>query len=218
MRRAFIVVASAAALATTAPSTAAAHVQIAPTIVAPDDPVKFTVLVPGERESETTKVAVKMPAGLLPFSYEATPGWRRGLVKAPNGSVEQIVWTGRLARDGFVEFSFLAGTPPHLGDLSFKAVQTYSDGTVVRWIEAPDTEHPAPVAHIVAGAPRQNAGGEGKQTGAPPDGTETSSGRTPAAAGTTDWTARITGFLALIASCVLAYTFVHRRRSDGRIG
>jgi uncharacterized protein YcnI len=128
--------------------------------------VKFTVTVPGESDAETTKVELKMPANLLPFSYAETPGWKRKLVMATNGAVDRVVWTGRMPHDGFVEFSFLAGTPDTAGELQFKALQTYSDGKVVRWIGAPDAEQPAPVVKVQEGAPRQNAGGEGAD-GAP---------------------------------------------------
>jgi len=206
--------AGAAALAIGAgPPAADAHVQIAPTVVAPNDPVKFTVLVPGERESETTKVDVKMPAELLPFSYEETPGWKRTLVKASNGGVDQIVWTGRLPRDGFVEFSFLAGTPPHTGEMAFKALQTYSDGTVVRWIGNPESEYPAPVVHVVAGATRENAGGEGHN----PTAATSSSRSTPSAkSGSTDWAARIVAIVAIAAICVLAIEMRRLQRARER--
>jgi uncharacterized protein YcnI len=143
-----------------APAVAGAHIQVIPAIVAPNDPVKFTVVVPGERSDSTSSVELKMPAGLLPFSYEETPGWTRKLVTASNGAVDRVVWTGKLPRDGFVEFSFLAGTPEKPGELVFKALQTYADGTVVRWIGDPKSEHPAPVIEVQKDAPRQNAGGE----------------------------------------------------------
>jgi len=43
----------------------------------------------------------------------------------------------------------------------FKALQTYSDGAVVRWIEEPkegaELEHPAPVLNVVAAAAAQAA-------------------------------------------------------------
>jgi MYXO-CTERM domain-containing protein len=61
---------------------ASAHVQVSPTTVAPDDAVRFTVLVPGERAAQTTRVAFKMPAGVLPFSWQDTPGWKRKLVRS----------------------------------------------------------------------------------------------------------------------------------------
>ena len=147
-----------------APAAASAHIQVNPKVVAPNDAVKFTVLVPGERSDQTVKVDLKLPSGLLPFSYEDTPGWTRQLVKASNGGVDRIVWSGRLPRDGFAEFSFLAGTPEQPGELQFKALQTYSGGTVVRWIGAPSSDNPAPVVKVEKGAAAQNAGGESSTT------------------------------------------------------
>jgi uncharacterized protein YcnI len=150
------------------PAAAQAHIQVTPSTVAPGDAAKFTVLVPGERDSETVKVELQMPSGLLPFSYEDPGNWKRSLVKASNGSVERVVWTGRAPSDGFTEFSLLAGTPEKPGELRFKALQTYADGTVVRWIGAPDSENPAAVVKVDASAAKQNAGGEGEAAGGAP--------------------------------------------------
>jgi uncharacterized protein YcnI len=163
-----------------APAVAGAHIQVIPSIVAPNDPVKFTVVVPGEQEDSTTTVDLKMPAGLLPFSYEETPGWTRKLVQAANGAVDRVVWTGKLPKDGFVEFSFLAGTPEKPGELVFKALQTYADGSVVRWIGEPKSDHPAPVVAVQKDAPRQNAGGESGSDAQPA--AASSATATPAAA------------------------------------
>lgn len=152
----------AAALLGGGAATAAAHIQVSPTLAAPNDAVKFTVLVPGEKAAaETTRVELKVPAGVLPYSYADPAGWQRRLVKAKNNSIARIVWTGRLAPDGFAEFSILAATPPKPGLLRWKALQFYSDGEVVRWIGAPSSENPAPTTEIAADAPLQNAGGEG---------------------------------------------------------
>jgi uncharacterized protein YcnI len=139
---------------------AMAHVQVRPTMAAPDDAVLFEVLVPNERENRTVEVELAVPAGVLPFSYEDTPGWRRTLRLNPNQSIRSIVWRGKVASDGFVRFGFLASTPPREGDISWKAVQTYDDGRKVRWIEPPDGEQPAAVTTVSEGAPRQDAGGE----------------------------------------------------------
>jgi uncharacterized protein YcnI len=155
------------------PAAAGAHIQVTPSTVAPGDAAKFTVLVPGERDSETVKVELQMPSGLLPFSYEDPAGWTRQLVKASNGSVERVVWTGRAPSDGFTEFAFLAGTPDKPGELQFKALQTYADGTVVRWIGAPDSDNPAAVVSVDATAAKQNAGGEGEGEGGAPAATAT---------------------------------------------
>ena len=148
------------ALAAGAPQ-AAAHIQVDPSTAAPDDAVKFEVLVPNERSQGTTKVELAVPAGVIPFSYADTPGWKRSLTTNKDGSVRSIVWKGRLRKDGFADFFFLASTPPKEGDLAWKAIQTYDDGKKVRWIEPPGGENPAAVTAVSKQYPRQNAGGEG---------------------------------------------------------
>jgi uncharacterized protein YcnI len=186
-------------------SPAGAHVQVSPSVVAPGDSVRFTVLVPGESGQPTTRVELKVPAEVLPFAFSDPPGWKRRNVLAANGALDRIVWTGRMAPDGFAEFSFLAGTPERAGELSWRALQAYADGTVVRWIGPPDSEEPAAVTRVAEDAPRQNAGGE---SAAPKDGdaTETASPSPPAAApetvesessSTDDWFARALALVSL---------------------
>ena len=163
MRRRIAALAALAFVAGAAP--AAAHVQVTPSAVAPGDPVTFEILVPGEKsEAHTTEVALQVPRGVLPFAYEDQPGWRRTVQKAPDGTVDVVRWRGRLATDGFVRFAVLAGTPEREGDLVWKAVQRYSDGSEAAWIGAPGSENPAPVTRVTAAAAASNAGGEGGDT------------------------------------------------------
>jgi uncharacterized protein YcnI len=183
------------------PAAAQAHIQVTPSTVAPGDAAKFTVLVPGERDSETVKVELQMPRGLLPFSYEDPAGWKRSLVKAGDGSVERVVWTGSAPSDGFTEFSFLAGTPDTPGELQFKALQTYADGTVVRWIGAPDSDNPAAVVKVDASAAKQNAGGEGPE-GAAPAATATAALAAASSAGGSDTLALILGAAGLVLGLI----------------
>lgn len=145
---------------------ASAHIQVRPAEAAPDDPVLFEVLVPGESGESTTEVELAVPPGVLPFSFSESPGWRRTTTKADDGSVGSIVWRGRLAPDGFARFGFLASTPSDEGPIAWKAIQTYADGSKVRWIGAPDSGEPAAVTQITSTAPRQNAGGEAAGGGA----------------------------------------------------
>lgn len=161
MRRGWLSVAAAFVLLGGGAAKAGAHIQVSPTVAAPGDAVKFTFLIPGERAPHwTEKVVVKVPAGVLPYSFEATPGWKRQLFEAKNGAVDRIAWSGRMAPDGFAEFSFLASTPGKPTELAWKALQFYEDGEAVRWIGPPGSEDPAPVTAIEAGAAVQNAGGE----------------------------------------------------------
>jgi uncharacterized protein YcnI len=164
---------------------ASAHVQVTPAEAAPGDPVRFEVLIPGETEAHTTEVALQVPEGVLPFSFEDQPGWKRTLEQADDGSVGVIRWRGRLASDGFVRFSFLAATPEQEGELVWKAVQQYDDGEEAAWIGPPESDNPAPVTRVSASAARQNAGGEGAE--APAEGAEEPApAATPAAAPSDD--------------------------------
>ena len=137
-----------------------AHIDVRPTTAAPDDAVLFEVLVPNEREQRTIQVELAVPPKVIPFSYEETSGWRRSLTFNRDQSIRSIVWRGRLRRDGFARFGFLASTPPRGGQIQWKAIQTYDDGRKVRWIEPADGENPAAFTTISDRFPRQDAGGE----------------------------------------------------------
>jgi uncharacterized protein YcnI len=174
-----LVAAVAAALFLGGGTAAYAHIQVLPTVVAPLDAVKFTMIVPGESAAQTTRVELQLPPNLLPFAWEDVPGWKREIVPGDDPlSLGNVVWTGKLATDGFVEFSFLAGTPEEPGELSWKAIQTYSDGTEVRWVGPPGSEEPAAVTIVDADAPLQNAGGESSGGGEPAEPTETETAET----------------------------------------
>jgi uncharacterized protein YcnI len=222
---------AALAVLTVGAGVASAHIQVTPTAVAPSDPVLFTVLVPGERDTGTVKVDLKLPPGLMPFSFEDVPGWKRRVVRADDGAAERIVWTGRAAPDGLVRFAFLAGTPEQPTTLEWKALQTYAGGYVARWIGAPDADYPAAVTEVRADAPRQNAGGEGG-TAAVSETAGTSDGSTASADDTTatadvpsaavasepgaDWIARGLGIAALVVGLAVGGAMVVRRRGDRR--
>lgn len=89
---------------------------------------------------------------------------RTWLVKTDDGeiteAVSKITWTatGAEAAIGagqFQEFEVSAGPLPKANQVVFKAVQTYSNGEVVRWIEEPaagasEPEHPAPILKLTA--------------------------------------------------------------------
>jgi uncharacterized protein YcnI len=216
-RRAVAAATALAALACAAP--AGAHIQVTPAVAAPDDGVLFTVLVPNEHETATTRVELKLPPGALPYSFEDPPGWKHELLLAPNKAVDRIRWTGNLPAGDFVRLVFLAGTPEQPGTLTWKAIQTYRDGTTVRWIGGPGSDTPASVTTVAADAPKQGAGGEvGGETPATTTVAAAASGpaaAAPAVAQTivrreTDWVARALAAAALLAA--LTGVAVARRR------
>lgn len=198
-------------------ATASAHIQVSPIEAAPDDAVKFTILVPGERAPKwTKKVVLKVPKGVLVYSFEATAGWTRHTVLAKDKSVDQIVWEGHLAPDGFVEFSFLGATPGKAGTLTWKALQYYDDGQVIRWIGPPSSEQPAPQTKLDPSVPVEDAGGEGaaKATSTPAAEpvAETAVAATTSSSGDTDWLARGVAIAALIAALATLGTVLFRRK------
>jgi hypothetical protein len=75
-------------------------------------------------------------------------------------AVTKITWTANSADTAikpgqFQEFPVSLGPLPKTGKLVFKALQTYSDGTVVRGIDdtvegQPEPAHPAPVLKLAA--------------------------------------------------------------------
>jgi periplasmic copper chaperone A len=149
LRRTIVPLMGAALIFTPA---AAAHVTINPDAVPADSFARFDLRVPNEREdASTTKVAVKLPEGLVEVSFEHKQGWKRSV------TMKTVTWRGgKIGPGEFDEFGLSAKVPDEPGTkLTFPAVQTYSNGEVVRWISAPDADEPAPQVTLEAAAPAE---------------------------------------------------------------
>jgi uncharacterized protein YcnI len=152
---------------------ASAHVSVTPDTAAPGGYTRMAFTVPNERpEASTVKLEVLLPTEhpLASVSVQPVPGWTSTAqkqklpqpVQVEGGQVTEavtsIVWEGGQIRPGqFEQFQVSLGRlPTGVGELVFKALQTYSDGTVVRWIDLPDAageaEHPAPTLSLVTPA------------------------------------------------------------------
>lgn len=157
------------ATALTAPPLAEAHVTLQPDEVPASGFTRLDVRVPNERDNaSTTKVAVKFPPGFVFASYEAVPGWavdvkKRKLAKPITEHGEQITeeidtitWTGsgpkgEIGPGQFQDFGLSLGMPDRPGRaLTFKSLQTYDNGEVVRWIGPEDDDEPAPRVTLTA--------------------------------------------------------------------
>ena len=108
--------------------------------------------VPNEEDNASTvQVEVAFPADkpIAEASVQPVPGWTAEVTTAPvsqtdqdrRGSVSEavskIVWTGGSISPVSSSSSTCRSACPTQGPLVFKALQTYSDGTIVRWIEVP---------------------------------------------------------------------------------
>jgi uncharacterized protein len=156
---------------------AAAHVTLQPEEAPAGGFTRLDVRVPNERDNAgTTKVEVQFPPGFVFVSTQPVPGWtatvkKRKLDQPVEAEGEQITeevdtvtWTGDgqtgIVKPGeFQDFGLSVGVPDKPGTkLTFKALQTYDNGEVVRWIGPPDAEEPAPqVTLTAAGAEEEHA-------------------------------------------------------------
>jgi periplasmic copper chaperone A len=152
MRRRAVAAAATAALAL--PATAAAHVTLQPSSVPADGYTRLDVRVPNERDNAgTVKIDVQFPPGFESVSYEPRPGWKVK-VQRDGDRVSQITWSGgRIGPGEFVDFGLSLRMPKgEAGEkLTFKALQTYDDGQVVRWIGPEDADEPAPIVTLEVG-------------------------------------------------------------------
>ena len=169
MRSTMLASAALAAALLAAPAAAQAHVTVQPNKAPAGGFVRLDVRVPNERDdAATTKVDVKFPPGFAEASYEKVPGWSIKVTKAKlakpiqtddgpvTEGVSRITWTADRTGDGippgaFQDFGLSVQVPGRVGDtLTFKALQTYSNGTIVRWIGAAGSDTPAPTVHVTA--------------------------------------------------------------------
>lgn len=158
-----------------------AHVTVSPSVATTGSYGTFAFKVPNERpDAKTTRVEVVFPenAQLASVSLRPVPGWTATVAtrqlpnaasagsddEAADKAVTGIVWEGGAIKPGeFQLFEVSLGPLPTTpGQLVFKALQTYSGGEVVRWIDIPEAgaprpEHPAPVIDVKPADVQANA-------------------------------------------------------------
>lgn len=182
-RRAGAVAALAAAAVLAWPATAdAADVTTNPTQARQGDAVKLEFVVPEERPgTRTDRIEVRLPADapiaeVYPMSVD---GWAprittRRLDQPVTGLhgvrldtvTSAVTWT-RMPGSGAApaRLTLSMGPLPQVDRFTFQVIQTYADGTVVRWAD-PAGAHRAPVL-VLSPAPPGAVAGHGGH-GAPP--------------------------------------------------
>lgn len=206
LRRAFIPAAVTATAAVVVAAPAAAHVHVDAANPAPGATSVLTFRVPGESDTGalTTGLSVDLP-DVTSARTELMPGWTARLDRdAAAGTVRSVSWTADpgtgISSDQFALFRVSVALPEGSQSVSFPTTQTYSDGSVVRWDEAPlpdggEPEHPAPALELSGSA---DAGHGGHAS--------------PAASG--DATARwLAGGALVLAAVAVVVGLLGRRRS-----
>jgi periplasmic copper chaperone A len=173
-------------------TAASAHVTVNPNSAVQGGYARLAFRVPTESDSASTvKVEVTLPedAPVASVSTQPVPGWtavvERRTLPSPievYGSevtevASKITWTagaGASIKPGeFQEFPVSMGPLPETDQMVFKALQTYSDGEIVRWIDEPvaagaeEPESPAPVLKLTAAAADDPAAGPSVSASAP---------------------------------------------------
>ncbi|KES05312.1 membrane protein [Streptomyces toyocaensis] len=198
--------------------------------------------VPNERDdASTTRIEITFPtdhplASVMPQPVE---GWdvkvTRSTLDKPlemhgkkiNEAVSKVTWT---AKDDGIEPGFFQKFPVSVGtlpedtdELVFKALQTYSNKEIVRWIEVPrkgqeEPEHPAPVLALSEasgdhhGAPADDKA-SGDSASAGKASAETSAASGEGDSGGTDTTARVLGVVGIVVGAAgVAYGVLAGRR------
>jgi len=170
-----------------------AHVSISPTSAPKGSDAVLGFTVPDESDSASTvKVAIFFPTDhpIAEALVEPIAGWTAKVetvhvakaiptdAGSVNEAVKSVTWTGgHIVPGDFQEFKVSVGLPADASSLEFKALQTYSDGTLVNWIEdtpasGPEPDHPAPVLTLTAadetgGTTPASTGGTASTTPAP---------------------------------------------------
>lgn len=151
---------------------AMAHIAVSPSSAVPGSASVLTFHVPNEEAgADTTQVDVQIPTDhpIAQLLAEPVLGWtisvRTVTLAKPlvtddgqfSQAVSEVIWSGgKIAPGQFQDFSVSADPlPTGVGQLTFKAIQTYANGDVVRWIDVsqpgqPEPDHPAPVLTLAA--------------------------------------------------------------------
>ena len=227
LRRAGVVTLGAAALILAVAGPASAHVTVNPGTATKGGYAAVVFRVPNETDTaSTTKLEINLPTDtpIASVSLKPLAGWTAAPVKTKlpqpvktddgevTEAITKITWTataGSEIKPGqYQEFGVSLGPLPDADQVVFKALQTYSDGTVVRWIDEPtagaEPESPAPVLKLTAAEP------EAAAPSAPAADTEAAA-ESGDSGGTSVWgiAGTILGVLALILA-LLAYRRANR--------
>ncbi|WP_030973864.1 YcnI family protein [Streptomyces sp. NRRL S-1824] len=222
--------------------TASAHVSVQPQgEAAKGGYATINFKVPNERDNaSTTKLEVNFPTDhpLASVMPQPVPGWKIVVTKSKlakplevhgnkiNEAVSKVTWSAEGSKNDlgirpgqFQQFPLSVGQLPEDADqLVFKAIQTYDNKDVVRWIEeqkhgAEEPESPAPVLKLTA-ATTDEHGAAAKTGAAGADRTKDEHAEASAApSSSSDTTARILGIVGiLIGAAGVAFGVLAGRR------
>ena len=125
--------------------TASAHVVVKPSSVGVASFQAFGTSVPNEKDVATTSLRLIVPYGLKYVSPTVKPGWTVTSKTSGTGesaTVTELDWNGGSIPAGQRDdFTFSAQAPAAPTTLMWKAYQSYANGQVISWDQAPDSKN-----------------------------------------------------------------------------
>ncbi|MFD3676033.1 YcnI family protein [Streptomyces sp. NPDC058613] len=218
--------------------SAFAHVSVQPGEATKGGYATINFKVPNERDNaSTTQLEVNFPVDqpLTSVMPQDIPGWTVKVEtsdldkpltvhgKQITKAVTKVTWSGGKIESGkFQQFPLSVGKLPENADqMVIKAIQTYDNGEVVRWIEeakegAAEPQNPAPVLKLTAAkADDHHDGGDKKADEAKNTDKDATAGHDEAASEhASDTTARALGITGIVIGLGgVAFGVASRRRS-----
>jgi uncharacterized protein len=205
------------------PAAAWAHVTVNPKEAPKGSFTELAFRVPNEMDdADTTKLDVQIPTDhpIANVSVQPKPGWTYEVKKTKlakpittddgqvTEAVSEIIWSGGTIKPGeYDDFYVSAGPlPTDVDQIEFKAIQSYSNGQDVAWIEdtppgGEEPEHPAPVLTLTDAA---GAGQSAAATTTAPSGQASAASTADTASQSDVNGAKTLAIVALIAAIVAA--------------
>lgn len=174
---------------------AEAHVTVHPTESSTNAYEKYSVRIPVEKDINTTKVELQVPDGVDLVSVLPMDTWDYELKKDQDDRIKSVTWTannGGIKPNEFVEFSFIGANPGEPGELSWDALQTYEDDSVVEWTGSSDSEEPASVTTVT----------EGNEVAPHGDNTSSDEGETAQQGSSSNWIPIVISSVALLLAII----------------
>lgn len=183
--RAMVIAAATATAMVALAAPAWAHITVTPGTAQAGSAAELTFRVPNEEaKANVTQVQMQVPTDhpIAQLLVKPVPGWTITVTTVTLGkpvttddgtfstAVSEVTWAGGTIAPGqYQDFSVSADPlPDGVSQLAFKAIQTYSDGNVVRWIDLPqagqpEPEHPAAILALTpaSASPVTGAGAPG---------------------------------------------------------
>lgn len=142
-------------------SIASAHVEVNPKSSQLGEEETYTMKVPSEKDTPTTKVTLKMPKGVEFDSYQPVTGWNFTTQKDSKGNVISISFETMgegILPEQFQQFIFAAKNPGQKGKVAWDVYQYYKDGSIVEWTGDESSKSPHSITDIVTQANNQMPG------------------------------------------------------------